>query len=316
MTVIVQSNLLCALPPLDYSAAILLSDREVFDRYGPRVIAQLPFKCEVFLVPQGEAGKELAVARACWEKMEGLDHQSVVITLGGGAICDLGGFVASTFMRGIGLIHIPTTLLAMVDAAIGGKNGLNLGGKNRIGTVYEAKGVMVDPEVLKTLPEEEIRAGMAEVVKIGMVADPHLLEMEEMVSIIERSIRLKERIVREGRRTLLNWGHTFAHALEALMGYRIRHGEAVAIGMGWAARLSVAMGLAGPELIEVQEGALRRRGISVALPKVDGERMVELMARDKKGRGGKVACVVSRGVGMMELNPEVDKKLIREILAL
>ncbi len=314
MSPIVRKEIFRHLPPLSgYSSALILSDAGLFELYGETLARQLPFYNGVFLAPKGEAAKDLGVVEACWKRMAevGMDSRSVVITLGGGSICDLGGFVASTYMRGISLIHCPTTLLAMVDAAIGGKTAINFAGeKNLVGTIHEAEQVICDPEVLSTLDPAELRAGFAEVIKMGMIADARLLEMEDLVEVIERCIALKMEICAEGRRTLLNWGHTFAHALEVLLDYRIRHGEAVAIGMGCAARLSVEMGLADESLVGIQEEALKRRGLSTLLPDVDLEEMVRLMGRDKKGANGNIACVVSRGIGEMELWPNVDPQLI------
>ena len=306
-------------PPLpSYSSALLLSDPYVYDIYGEPLIRQFPFPTEVFLAPRGEQAKSLSVAQNCWEEMRkaGMDRSSVVITLGGGSLCDLGGFVASTYMRGIALIHCPTTFLAMVDASIGGKSALNFGGeKNLVGTLYCPQLVVADLQTLSTLDPEEMRAGYAEVVKMGMLFDPELLEMEALQEIVERCTSIKESVCQEGeRRDLLNWGHTFAHAIEALTDYEIRHGEAVAIGMSCAAHLSVELGFADSSLIAFQEEALERRGLSSALPDLNPGEIVRLMGRDKKSWNGEITCVVSRGIGQMELHRGVDPSHIERAL--
>lgn len=271
----------------------------------------------VFPTPEGESSKTLATAEQLWDvagQMH-LGRKDVVITIGGGATTDLGGFIAATWLRGVRLLHLPTTLLAMVDAAVGGKTGINSpAGKNLIGSFYNPIAVGAQTELLKTLPEREYRAGLAEVIKCGFIADPKILDLVEanpevkdvswatgegaavLFELIYRSVKVKAEVVAEdfregGRREILNYGHTLAHAIEKLSDYRVRHGEAVAIGMVFAAELATLLGLADPAFVTRHRDVLR----AVGLPVDRDEAMAEylpLMYSDKKTRGDQLRFVL------------------------
>lgn len=277
----------------------------------------------VIRVPSGEAAKTLHQAERVWQAMERaqMDRQACVIALGGGATCDLAGFVASCYLRGVRLILIPTSLLGMVDAAIGGKNGVNgVGGKNRIGTTYLPELTLIDPSCLETLPMRQWRSGWAEVIKCAVIqgeasiawleAHAPLLRQQYPATVdaaIQMAIQTKIQCVsqdlddRSGLRARLNFGHTFAHALEAYFDYeRLTHGEAVAIGMSCAAQLSIELGLIEPDWKERLDGLCLALGLPVHLPEeIDPQRLQALMARDKKWEAGQLTCLVASNWGQV-----------------
>ena len=278
-------------------------------------------------VPEGEGSKSLAVAERLYDELSdaGAHRHDVVVSFGGGVVCDLAGFVASTYHRGTEVVHVPTTLLAQVDAAIGGKTAVNLShGKNLVGTVHQPASVVCDVGLLKTLPPEEITSGMAEVVKYGLIADPTLLELVErrasdvdaaepdlMIEVVARSAAIKAEIVAEdererGRRAHLNYGHTFGHALERLFGFRgLRHGEAVALGMMAAAYLAEELGRIGSEDVELHRRALSSAGLPTALA-CDLEELERAWSHDKKYRRG-VRFVLLRGIAKPEAGIEAPR---------
>jgi 3-dehydroquinate synthase len=268
-------------------------------------------------VPDAEDGKALAVAGFCWEVCAriGLTRSDMVVSVGGGAATDLAGFVAATWMRGVRVIHVPTTLLAMVDAAVGGKTGINTpAGKNLVGAFHEPSAVLVDLAVLDTLPPSELAAGSAEIVKTGFIADPVILDLFEddpvaaldpsgdvLPQLVRRSIQVKADVVaadlRESHlREILNYGHTLAHAIERREDYRWRHGAAVSVGMVFAAELSHAAGRLDDATVARHRAILQSIGLPVAyVPGVLPE-LVQTMRGDKKTRGGKLRFVVLDGV--------------------
>lgn len=276
-------------------------------------------------VPDGERAKTLRTASRIYDQLLelGVDRKSFLVGLGGGAACDLTGFVASTWLRGVPLIQIPTTLLAQVDASVGGKTAVDHPrGKNLIGTFYQPRLVWIDPEVLGTLPRRELRCGLAEVIKAGALWDAdffawleqHIeallaLEPEPLSRAITRAVEIKAEIVgldeREaGLRALLNFGHTLAHAIEAVAGYRkVKHGEAVAMGMAFACRLSEQRGGIGPEVTRRVVGLLERAGLATTAPDWSGQKEAYLraIAVDKKVAGDKVGFVVLRELGRAEV---------------
>ena len=282
-------------------------------------------------VPDGERAKTLRTASRVYDRLLDLtvDRQTFILGLGGGAACDLTGYVASTWLRGLPLVQIPTTLLAQVDASVGGKTAVNHPrGKNLIGTFYQPRQVWVDPEVLRTLPRREFRCGLAEVIKVGALWDADFFawleqeieaisaqDPEPLARAITRAIEIKAEIVgldeREGGlRALLNFGHTLAHAIENVAGYRrVRHGEAVAMGMVFACRLSQGRGLIGPEVTGRVENLLQRAGLATTVPDWSGQRAAYLraIAVDKKVAGGKVGFVVLEELGraqVVQLSPQ------------
>nr|WP_308257895.1 3-dehydroquinate synthase [Pseudonocardia lacus] len=268
-------------------------------------------------VPDAEDGKALGVAGFCWEVCGriGLTRQDVVVSLGGGAATDLAGFVAATWMRGVRVVHVPTTLLAMVDAAVGGKTGINTAaGKNLVGAFHEPSAVLVDLAVLDTLPAAELVAGSAEIVKTGFIADPVILELIEadpaaaldpagpvLGELVRRSIRVKADVVaadlRESHlREILNYGHTLAHAIERREDYRWRHGAAVSVGLVFAAELAHAAGRLDAATTMRHRDVLASLGLPVGYaPDAFGE-LLESMRGDKKTRAGTLRFVVLDGL--------------------
>lgn len=268
-------------------------------------------------VPDAEDGKSLAVLGSCWEVCGrvGLTRGDVVVSLGGGAATDLAGFVAATWMRGVRVVHVPTTLLAMVDAAVGGKTGINTAaGKNLVGAFHEPSAVLVDLAVLDTLPAAEIAAGCAEIVKTGFIADPVILELIEadpaaaldpagpvLAELVRRSIRVKAGVVaadlRESHlREILNYGHTLAHAIERREDYRWRHGAAVSVGLVFAAELARVAGRLDDATADRHRAVLRSIGLPVSYPADALPELVDGMHGDKKARAGVLRFVVLDGL--------------------
>jgi 3-dehydroquinate synthase len=280
-------------------------------------------------IPDAEDGKALAVAGFCWEVCGriGLTRGDVVVSLGGGAVTDLAGFVAATWMRGVRVVHVPTTLLAMVDAAVGGKTGINTAaGKNLVGAFHEPSAVLVDLAVLDTLPAPELVAGSAEIVKTGFIADPVILERIEadpaaaldpagpvLPELVERSIRVKADVVaadlRESHlREILNYGHTLGHAIERREEYRWRHGAAVSVGLVFAAELARAAGRLDDATADRHRAVLASLGLPVTYVAGVLPELVESMRGDKKARAGTLRFVVLDGLakpGRME-GPEPE----------
>jgi 3-dehydroquinate synthase len=268
--------------------------------------------------PDAEAGKTLEVARAGWEAAGAarLGRADAVIGLGGGATTDVAGFIAATWLRGVDVIQVPTTLLAMVDAAVGGKTGINTAaGKNLVGSFHTPVRVVEDLDLLSTLPAADLRAGLGEVIKCGLIADPRILSLVEddpqaaqdpasprLAELVERSVAVKARIVGEdlaesGLREVLNYGHTLAHAIEKCEGFTWRHGDAVAVGCVFAAELARELGLLGADEVGLHRRAFASVGLPTAYPR--GARLKDLteaMLSDKKVRGGHLRFVLLDGL--------------------
>ncbi|MEJ3654864.1 3-dehydroquinate synthase [Actinomycetes bacterium KLBMP 9759] len=268
-------------------------------------------------IPDAEEGKSLAVAGFCWEVcgQVGLTRGDVVVSLGGGATTDLAGFVAATWMRGVRVVHVPTTLLAMVDAAVGGKTGINTAaGKNLVGAFHEPAAVLVDLATLDSLPEAEIVAGSAEIIKAGFIADPRILELYEadpraaldpagaaLPELVRRSIQVKADVVaadlRESHlREILNYGHTLGHAIERREEYRWRHGCAVSVGLVFAAELARAAGRLDGATADRHRAILESVGLPVSYTAGVLPELVETMRGDKKSRAGMLRFVVLDGL--------------------
>lgn len=268
-------------------------------------------------IPDAEDGKDLQVAAYCWDVFGkiGLMRNDKVISLGGGAATDLAGFAAATWMRGIGVVHVPTTLLAMVDAAVGGKTGINTdAGKNLVGSFHEPDAVLVDLGTLETVPRNEIVAGLAEVIKAGFIADPVILDLIEadpeaaidptgdvLPELIRRSIQVKADVVsadlkESSLREILNYGHTLAHAIERRERYKWRHGAAVAVGMVFAAELARAAGRLDDATADRHRTILESVGLPTSYdPDALGD-LLKYMAGDKKNRSGMLRFVVLDGL--------------------
>jgi 3-dehydroquinate synthase len=320
--------------------AALVSDGTVMRLYGKTVVTSLEvagFTVTTIDVPEGEAAKTLAVAQHCWDQLltAGLDRTSTVLALGGGAVGDVAGFAAATYMRGINFVQVPTTVLAQVDASVGGKTAIDHPlGKNMIGAFHQPRLVVVDPAVARTLPEREFRSGLAEIVKHGIVLDAgYFAELERDLAplaardlgVLERiiggSCRLKASVIeRDERETelrhVLNYGHTIGHALEASTGYaRYAHGEAVALGMVAEARLARRLGIADDETTTRQQRMLETLGLPVRALSIDVEPVVTAMARDKKAKDGRIPFVLAPRIGEFRLVYDIPPAEIRAAIA-
>jgi 3-dehydroquinate synthase len=268
-------------------------------------------------IPDAEDGKDLAVAGFCWEVLGriGLTRSDAIVSLGGGAATDLAGFVAATWMRGVRIVHVPTTLLAMVDAAVGGKTGINTdAGKNLVGSFHEPAAVLVDLATLETVPKNEIVSGLAEVIKTGFIADPVILDIIEadpaaaldptgdvLPELIRRSVEVKARVVaadlRESNlREILNYGHTLAHAIERREQYRWRHGAAVSVGLVFAAELGRLAGRLDDATADRHRAILESVGLPVTYDEHAFADLLKGMQTDKKNRAGLLRFVVLDGL--------------------
>lgn len=282
-------------------------------------------------VPAGEGTKNLLQhADLCSQLAQlGLGRDALLIALGGGVVGDLAGYVAASYLRGIAFVQIPTSLLAMVDSSVGGKTGVNLPeGKNLVGAFHQPQLVLADLDTLATLPERELRAGMAEVIKYGVIADTELLGWVEkgrpadLAPVIERSVQIKAQIVAEdeketsGRRALLNFGHTLGHAIENAEGYgQLIHGEAIAVGMRAAALLSQhTLGLT-PEQSQRLDAAIAANGLPAVAPGVEPAALRQAMGRDKKAVGGKLRWVLLPKLGEAVVCADVADAHVDEAMA-
>ena len=310
--------------------------------YGQRVVDSL--KAAGFLVlsieiPDGEQYKTLDWANAIYSALliNSFDRKSALVALGGGVIGDLTGFAAATFMRGVPFIQVPTTLLAMVDSSVGGKTGVNHAmGKNMIGAFYQPKKVLMDLDVLKSLPQAEFLAGMAEVIKYGVIWDASFFEYldrerekilaldpEVLSHIIQRSCEIKAEVVSEderesGLRAILNFGHTVGHAIETAQNYTMRHGEAAAIGMVYASKLAYKTGLCDASVPDRVERLIRSYGLPTDLAALSRKpSMTELMGAmqiDKKAEGGKVKFVLPKKIGEVVVTGEWEEQQLQELI--
>ena len=289
------------------------------------------FETSEIILPDGEQFKTLDSMRGIYDQLLGLglDRTCALIALGGGVIGDMTGFAAATFLRGIPFVQIPTTLLAQVDSSVGGKTGVNLpGGKNMVGAFNQPAAVLIDPLVLGTLPGRELRAGMAEVIKYGIISDPGFftfleqsmhsvlqLDAETVSTVIRQCCLIKADITAQdetekGIRAYLNYGHTLGHAVETLTGYtRFLHGEAVAIGMLAAAQLSQALGFCEAEDVGRIDALIKAAGLPVAIPPFPVSDYLQAMLKDKKKTGSILNVVLMRRIGDVCLQPVVQDQL-------
>lgn len=320
--------------PSNYSKIIVLVDENTNNYCLPNFLARLPTEVEIEII-EIEAGEEMKNVATCLELWQtlmdlGADRRSIILNLGGGVVTDLGGFVACTFKRGIDFIHIPTTLLAMVDAAIGGKNGVDLGQlKNQIGVIKEPKAVVIDTIFLTTLPPREMRSGLAEMLKHGLIYDKNYwdeiknvsnLNTDDLDRLIYQSVQIKNKIVSQdltekGIRKSLNFGHTLGHAIESYFLENenkptLLHGEAIAIGLILESYLSLEL-----HLITKEEYAEIKYYISdifepVAFTSEDVEKIISLLIFDKKNEFGKIQFALLNGIGGISLNQNISNSLI------
>ncbi len=318
---------------------VILSHRGLGPVAGARLIAGLKawgYETLEVDVPVGEATKSLPAAARIYTRLARArtDRASTLIAVGGGVIGDLGGFVAATYMRGIRLVQVPTSLLAMVDSSIGGKTGVNHAGvKNLVGAFYQPALTVADVRVLSTLPDRELRSGLAEVIKTAVIGDatlfdhleqhlPAILRKETgvLVEIIARCAAFKARVVEadereQSERRILNYGHTIGHAVEAAAGFsRLTHGEAVAIGMALEAQISQRLGVAASSVVDRQNKLLARAGLPTTLGPVNRRAVWRAMALDKKIRDGVLRCPLPVGIGEVVREQEVPDKLLQEVL--
>lgn len=325
----------------------IISDETVAAHHAANLLAQCPAdSTQLFTMPPGEQEKtrerwaQLTDALVAW----GAGRDTSIIALGGGVVGDLAGFVAATFMRGLPVVQVPTTLLAMVDASVGGKTAVDTpAGKNLVGAFHNPAAVVIDPAVLSTLPAPILRSGLAEMLKHGIIADASyfdqiLLALPDILTqgaaapgfaqLIAGSVHIKADVVAEdtregGLRQILNFGHTIAHAIEKVQRYDMLHGDAVAMGMIAEARLAESIGLAGPGLARSVRDAVERAGLPVSLPTgIAVEAVVAETHGDKKARGGAARYALPRAIGEMEpaegrwavpVDDEVVRAVLREL---
>jgi 3-dehydroquinate synthase len=293
------------------------------------------FDVKLIDIPAGEEQKNLVIAGRLYNKLTDAyaERTTPVLALGGGVIGDLAGFVAATYMRGVPLIHVPTTLLAQVDSSIGGKTAVDHGHlKNTIGVFHQPQMVIADIETLRTLPPEEITNGMAEIIKHAAIRDSHffryldanmekarLLDYSVLETIVLENARIKAEVVAKDEkennlRAILNYGHTVGHAIEAVSGFEIKHGYAVAIGMVAAARIANHMDVLSVDEVDRLEDTIKQAGLPVRMPDMDIGKVIGAMKHDKKVRDEKLRFVLLRSIGHAFVTDEVSQALVEEVL--
>lgn len=330
-------------PPTDLGKKVLLvSNATLLRHYGERAIASLEgagFEVAVCSLPIGERYKTLSTLQKIYDAAlaHRLERSSTMVALGGGVIGDMTGFAAASWLRGINVVQVPTSLLAMVDAAIGGKTGVNHPqGKNLIGAFHQPRLVLIDPEVLKTLPAREFRAAIAEVIKYGVIWDQELFQQLEnakrldqfrylgpelLHEILTRSCQAKAHVVSKdekegGLRAILNYGHTIGHAIESLTGYRqVNHGEGVAIGMVAAGELAIALDFWSQECAERQVALIEKAALPTRIPSsLNPNDILEALKTDKKVKAGQVRFVLPTAIGTVTITDQVPTEVIQQVL--
>lgn len=317
---------------------VLLTHPRLLGLYGDRLCMALRawgFEPHPITVPPGERSKSLRYAQRVYEGMATaqMDRASALVAMGGGVVGDLGAFVAGTYMRGVALVHLPTTLLAQVDASIGGKAAVNVVARNLIGLFWQPSAVVADVATLRSLPPRELRAGLSECVKHAAIGDADLFawleehlpavlrrEPQTLVELVSRNVEVKARVVEaderetSGRREVLNFGHTVAHALETATGYRLPHGEAVAVGMVAESEIGVRLGVTDPGGARRLRALLERTGSLVRLPTVDPDEVTDRMALDKKTRGGRLRLALMERIGAARTGVDVETSLVAQTI--
>lgn len=313
--------------------AFVVSDTAVGPLFSERARASLQqaaYEARTFMIPAGEGQKTLATVELVydWLIANRVERADFVVCVGGGVVTDLAGFAAATCLRGIDFVHAPTSLLAMADAAIGGKTGVDHpSGKNLIGAFAQPRAVVIDPSVLATLPPRHLRNGWAELIKHGLILDEDLFRDLDLASgdgpplmsaeLIARSVAIKAEVVSDdereaGRRTLLNYGHTVGHAIESVTGFsQYLHGEAVSIGMRVAAMISRDLGMLGEDDYQRQQSLLKRFGLPESAPGLDVDAVLDATLSDKKVRAGKVRWVLLEGIGNAVTRDNVPDDIVR-----
>ena len=326
----VWQRLVDRMQPLSH--AVVVCDANVHTHIAEKIAAKLAdigVRVSEIIVPPGEESKSVPQLDSLWARMldARTDRKSVVVAVGGGVVGDLAGFAAATFARGLRLIQVPTTLLAMVDSSVGGKTGINLpAAKNIVGAFWQPASVIIDSDFLATLPDREYRSGLAEVVKYGVIMDPELFATLESQAgailgrvpsavqhVVAQSCRCKAEVVAEderetgGRRAILNYGHTYAHAIEATTGYgTLLHGEAVSIGMAMAAELACHLKMIDRSLLQRQNQLLQTLGLPLTHPGLDPRRMWRAMQNDKKVEAGRLGFILPTRLGNVTRVEGVD----------
>jgi 3-dehydroquinate synthase len=334
--VVVGRGLLAGLPALlgERVKRVLVIHPRALRLTGDTVreeLASAGFTALTAEIPDAEEGKHIEVASFCWQVLGQNDftRSDAVVAVGGGAVTDLAGFVAATWLRGVKVIHMPTSLLAMVDAAVGGKTGINTAeGKNLVGAFHPPAGVLADLDTLDTLPKNEIISGMAEVIKCGFIADPAILDLIErdtsavadprsdaVRELIERAIAVKAKVVsadlkEAGEREILNYGHTLGHAIELAERYSWRHGAAVSVGMMFAAELSRSVGRLSDADADRHRNILESLGLPITYRRDRWQALLDGMRRDKKSRGDLLRFVVLDGVARPGILDVPDTSLL------
>lgn len=321
---------------------VVITDRNVAPHYGAVAVHALKaagFDPVVVTVPAGETAKSLKVVASCYDQLaeHRLERKSFVVALGGGVVGDLAGFVAATYLRGVDLVQVPTTLLAQVDSSVGGKVGVNLkAGKNLVGAFYQPRFVLCDLDTLETLPVREYRAGLAEIIKYGIIHDVELFKRLEQVmpkllqrepdtlsSVVARCCQIKAGVVGQdetesGLRAILNFGHTIGHALETSSGYgKLLHGEAIAIGQVFAARLSADLLGFSQRDVERIAALFDKAGLPthIKLNPAQREKLLEAMRLDKKVSEGIIKFVLVNKIGQVSFGQPVPQDLVEKVLA-
>ncbi len=321
---------------------LLVSNPMIFKHYGEAAIASLKqagFDVVHHLIPPGERYKTVSSIQKIYDIAleHRLERSSAMVALGGGVVGDMTGFAAATWMRGLAVVQVPTSLLAMVDASIGGKTGVNHPrGKNLIGAFHQPRLVLIDPNVLATLPAREFRAGMAEVIKYGVIWDADLFEQMEQTKrldqrryvpdsliqeILTRSCQAKADVVAQdekegGLRAILNYGHTIGHAVESLTGYRVvNHGEAVAVGMVAAGQIAVELGLWQSADAARQLELIQKTGLPTEVPAMlNIDDILDSLKSDKKVKDGRVRFILPTKIGAVNITDDVPEAVIRDVL--
>ena len=314
---------------------LIVTDSNVFDLYNQKVSEELNkanvAKCNTEFFPAGEENKTLNTMANFYSSAvkNGLDRKSMFIALGGGVTGDMCGFLAASYMRGVDFIQVPTSLLAMVDSSVGGKTGIDLEeGKNLVGAFWQPRLVLIDPCFLKTLPKRELLCGLAEIIKYGVIIDQQLftdlennieklenLDIDYYSEIIARCCQIKADVVAQderegGIRAILNYGHTFGHAIEKVSNFAIGHGEGVAIGMCMAANLAVAENLMSSEDAERQKLLIEKIGLPTSVKGFDVQEIVDAMSSDKKCEAGENIFIIPRSIGKVEIRKGFTKEAV------
>lgn len=319
-----------------YRQIVVISSKNIFDLYGEKLLSGFKEKLQVrvLLVPDGEKAKSLQQVEALYTSMleKHIERGALIVALGGGVVGDIAGFVAATYLRGVDFVQVPTTLLAQVDSSIGGKTGVNHKlGKNLIGAFKQPLFVFVDTDVLQSLPDAEIRCGLGEAIKYGFILNHPLFDYllghidkvqkkdpQALLHVVEQSIQEKAQVVAQdekesGLRMILNFGHTFGHALEAELGYEnLKHGEAVILGMQCALLYTKESGQMPVDDFETGMKLLKSVPVAVDKVKLSSDHLLEHMTRDKKVKDKNIRLVLTEQIGTYKMEEQADKDLIQK----